>query len=75
MQMLEEKEGAKLQQEEAKLQQGESLLSMFSKLLSANRCTHTDLAEVRAKLDELAKEKKHPMQKFASKASKMLGNK
>ena len=71
MKMLQEQGG----REEAKLKQGESILSMFSKLLSANRCTHSDLEEVMTKLDELSKDKKHPMQKMASRASKMLGGK
>ena len=61
--------------EKVLVKQGESILSMFSKLLSANRCTHSDLEEVMTKLDELSKDKKHPMQKMASRASKMLGGK
>ena len=71
MKMLQEQGG----REEAKLKQGESILSMFSKLLSANSCTHSDLEEVMTKLDELAKEKKHPNAKVCLKGLEELGGK
>ena len=59
--------------EKVLVKQGESLLCMFSKLLSANSCTHSDLEEVMTKLDELAKKKNHPNAKVCLKGLEELG--